>query len=187
MKMVNDTLAQLKGANNVNDTITGKGAFSKAGFNDMVSAMVNDTSFKVPTYDKDGNKSGEMSVSELIRADLAKTIDNAKYPQKSEASVLNQVEIATKGLSEAIPVLVNEWIKTGRKFDLPTQPLYNGSVYLADVKGGVKTGDIRDMKTQEVTGSYEITSKDSIKVTTKSPVPDHLQTKVRKDKNGKTV
>lgn len=187
MKMVNDTMAALKGDGNINETITGKGAFSKSLFQDHVSAMINDTTFKVPTYDKDGNKSGEMSVSELIRADLAKTVDNAKYPQKSEATVLNQVEIASKGLAEAIPVIVNEWIKSGRKFDLPVQPLYAGSVYLSDVPAGKKTGDIRDMKTQEITGSYEITSKDSIKVSTKSPIPEHLQVKVKKDKNGKII
>ena len=185
--MVNDVMTALKGEKNVNETITGKGAFSKALFQDHVSAMVNDTSFKVPTYDKNGQKCGEMSVSDLIRADLAKTVDNAKYPQKTEASVLNNVEIASKGLAEAIPTIVNEWIKAGRKFDLPAQPMYAGSVYLSDVKGGVKTGDIRDMTTHEVTGSYEITSKDSIKVNTKSPVPDYLQTKVKKDKNGKII
>jgi len=186
-KSVEEIMKDLKGSDKVEDTITGKGAFSKSGFGDMVSAIVNDTSFKVPTYDKDGNKNGEMSVSELLRADLAKTVDNAKYPQKSESSVLGQVEICTKGLTEAIPVIVNEWIKTGRKFDLPVQPKYNGSVYLTDVPANTKTGDIRDMKTNEKVGTYEATYKDSIKVTTKSPVPSHLTTKVTKDLKGNII
>lgn len=187
MKTVNEVMSALKGTGKEAETLTGKGAYSKAGFSDMVSAMVNDTTFKVPTYDKDGNKSGEMSISDMIRADLAKTVETAKYPQKSEASVLNQVDISTKGLAEAIPVIVNEWIKSGRKFDLPVQPEYNGSVYLSDVKGGTKEVAIRDPKTQEPMGTCTITSKDSIKVTTKSPVPAHLQTKVRKDTSGKVV
>lgn len=186
-KSVDEIMKELKGSDKVDDTITGKGAFSKSGFGDLVSAMVNDTSFKVPTYGKDGQKTGEMSVSELLRADLAKTVDNAKYPQKSEASVLNQVEISTKGLTEAIPVIIEEWIKTGRKFDLPAQPKFNGSVYLTDVKASTKTGDIRDMKTNEKIGTYEAKYDDSIKVTTKSPVPAHLTKKVTKDLKGNII
>ena len=52
------------------------------------------------------NETGTVNVSELIRNDLKKTIDNAKYPQKSEAGVLDSTEIVTKGLSEAIPYIV---------------------------------------------------------------------------------
>ncbi len=187
MKMVKEVMSNLKGEKQINDTLTGKGAFSKAGFGDMVNAMVNDTSFTIPTYDKNGEKTGSVSVSELIRSDLAKTVEAAKYPQKSESSVLQQTDICTKGLSEAIPYIVEEWMKTGRKLDLPAQPSFVGSVYLAPVKGTVKEVAIRDPKTQQSMGTCTITSKDSVKVAAKSPVPAHLQTKVRKDPSGKIV
>ena len=186
-KTVNEVLASLKGTGKENDTLTGQGSFSKAGFSDLVTAMINDTSFSIPTYDKDGKVSGSIKPSELARADIAKTVDNAKYPQKSEAAVLNQAEIECKGIASIIPYAVEEYIKTGRKFDLPVQPEFNGSVYLTPVKGTVKEVSIRDPKTQEPMGTCTITSKDSIKVATKSPVPAHLQTKVRKDPSGKIV
>ena len=167
--------------------MTGKGAFSKTGFADTVNALVNDTTFKVKTYGKNGEVTGEVSISELIRNDLKKTLANAKYPQKSEAGVLDTTDICTTGLAEAIPYIVMEQMKCGKKFDLPAQSNVAGSIYLADVAGKVKNVQIRDPKTQENLGTAVITTKDSVQIRAKSPVPAHLQTKVRKDVNGKVV
>lgn len=187
MKTVNETLGKIKGEGKLDEVMTGKGAFSKAGFSDTVNALVNDTTFKVKTFSKDGNVSGEVSISDMIRDDLKKTLANAKYPQKSEAAVLDTVDICTKGLAEAIPYIVMEQMKCGKKFDLPTQANVGGSIYLADVPGKVKTVQIRDPKTQQNLGSAVITTKDSVQIRAKSPVPAHLQTKIRKDPNGKVI
>jgi len=187
MKTVKDTLGKIKGEGKLNDVMTGKGAFSKAGFADTVNALANDTTFKIKTFGKDGKVSGEVSISELIRNDMKKTLANAKYPQKSEAAVLDTSDICTAGLSEAIPYIVMEQLKCGKKFDLPAQANVTGSIYLTDVPGKVKTVQVRDPKTQENLGTATITYKDSVQVRAKSPVPKHLQTKVRKDKNGNIV
>lgn len=187
MKTVKETLGKIKGEDRINDVMTGKGSFSKAGFADTVNALANDTSFKVKTYGKDGKPNGEVSISELIRQDMKKTLEKAKYPQKSEASVLDTAEICTAGLAEAIPHIVMEQMKCGKKFDLPTQPKVTGSVYLAPVSGKTKTIQVRDPKTQQNLGTAVITTKDSVQIRAKSPVPDHLQTKVRKDANGKVI
>jgi len=187
MKTVKDTLGKIKGEDKLNDVMTGKGAFSKAGFADTVNALVNDTTFKIKTFDKNGQVNGEVSISELIRNDVKKTLNNAKYPQKSEVGVLDNSDICTAGLAEAIPYIVMEQMKCGKKFDLPAQANVVGSVYLQNVPGKVKTVQVRDPKTQENLGTTTITYKDSIAVRTKSPVPNHLQTKVRKDKNGNIV
>lgn len=187
MKTVNEVLGKVKGDDKVTAIVTGKGAFSQQGFADTVSALANDTSFKIPTYGKDGQKTGEVSVSEMIRSDLKKTLEKAKYPQKSEAGVLDTTEVCTSGLAKAIPFIVMEQLKSGKKFDLPTQPTVQGSVYLAPVAGKTKTVKVRDPKTQEDLGTAVITSKDSVQIRAKSPVPDHLQTKVRKDANGKVI
>lgn len=187
-KMVNEVLEKMKGTDKVSEIITGKGSFSKAGFNDLVGAMANDTTFKVKTYDgKTGTETGEVSISELIRSDLKKTLDKANYPQKSEAGILDTCEIVTNGLSEAIPQIVMQQIAAGKKFDLPAQPQVVGSIYLADVPGKVKTSQIRDPKTQQDLGTVTTTSKDSIQIRAKSPCPAHLQTKVRKDPAGNVV
>lgn len=187
MKTVNETLGKIKGEGNLNEVMTGKGAFSKSGFSDVVNALVNDTTFKIPTFGKDGKKNGEVSISELIRNDIKTTLSNAKYPQKSEAAVLDASDICTKGLAEAIPYIVMEQMKCGKKFDLPAQTNCVGSIYLNEVPGKVKTVNTRDIKTGANTGTATITYKDSIQVRAKSPVPAHLQTKVRKDVNGKVI
>lgn len=187
MKTVNETLGKIKGEGKLDDVMTGKGAFSKAGFSDTVNALVNDTTFKVKTFGKDGQVNGEVSISDLIRDDLKKTLANAKYPQKSEAAVLDTTEICTKGLAEAIPYIVMEQMKCGKKFDLPVQANVGGSIYLANVPGKVKEVQIRDPKTQQNLGTATITTKDSVQIRAKSPVPAHLQTKVRKDANGKVI
>lgn len=187
MKTVKETLGKIKGEDKLNDVMTGKGAFSKTSFADTVNALVNDTTFKVKTFDKNGQVNGEVNISELIRNDVKKTLANAKYPQKSEMAVFDSSDICTTGLAEAIPYIVMEQMKAGKKFDLPAQANVAGSIYLADVPGKVKTVAVRDPKTQENLGTATITYKDSVKIAAKSPVPKHLQTKVRKDKNGNEV
>lgn len=187
MKVVNEVLEKMKGKDKVNDILTGKGAFSKIGFSDVVSAMANDTTFNVTTFGKDGKPNGTVNISDMIRSDLKKTLEKAKYPQKSEAGVLDTCEIVTTGLAEAIPYIVEEQLKCGKKFDLPQQPTFGGSVYLGDVKGKTKEVQVRDPKTQQNLGTCTITTKDSVQVKTKSPVPTFLQTKVRKDVNGKVI
>ena len=186
-KTVNDVMTKVKGTDKVDEILAGKGSFSRSGFDDLVNAFVNDSSYKVKTYGKDGSVTGEVSISELIRDDLKKTVAKAGYPGKTEASILDSCEIATKGLAEAIPQIVMQQIGTGKKFDLPTQEKVQGSIYLQNVPGKVKDTTIRDPKTQEVLGTVTTTSKDSMMIRTKSPVPSHLQTKVRKDVNGKVV
>ena len=137
---VSEVLGKLKGEKNVDKTIVGKGSFSRTGFADLTTALVNDTG-----------------------------------------------EIKATGLAEAIPHIVLAQIQSGRKFDLPTQTDMVGSIYLAKNPGKTKTVQVRDIKTKETLGTTTITSKDSIQVRAKSPVPKNLQTKVRRDLNGKVV
>lgn len=186
-KMVNEVLSTVKGENKVNDILTGKGSFSQQGFADTVSAFANDTTFKVKTFGKDGKQTGEVNISELLRQDFKKTLEKAKYPQKSEAGVIDAAEMVTSGLAKAIPYLVMEQIKCGKKFDLPTQSNVGGSIYLNPVAAKVKTTQVRDPKTQQNLGSVTVTSQDSIQIRAKSPVPNHLQIKVRKDPSGKVI
>ena len=187
MQLVTETIGKVKGEDKLHDVITGKGAFSKTGFQDTVSALVNDTTFGVKTYGKDGKETGTVNISELIRADLKKTVAKAGYPQKSEAGVLDTCEIVTTGLAEAIPQIVMEQLKQGKKFDLPAAPGVAGSIYLAKVPAKEKIVQVRDPKTQENLGTAEIKCQDSVQIRAKSPVPAYLQTKVRKDASGKVI
>lgn len=186
MKLANEVLGKIKGEDNVMSTITGKGSFSKQGFGEITSALINDTTFKVKSIDKSG-QTIETSISDLIRNDLKKTIANAKYPQKSEAGVLDTCEISTAGLAEAIPFIVTEQLRCGKKFDLPSQQDMVGSIYLSPNPGKTKTMQVRDIKTKEDLGTTTITTQDSVQIRAKSPVPKHLQVKVRKDTSGKIV
>lgn len=188
MKTVTDVLGKIKGEDKINEIMTGKGLFSKQGFGDTVNALVNDTTFKISTYDRNGNVTGQVNISEMIRNDLKATIEKAKYPQKSEAGVLDSTEIVTKGLAEAIPYIVNEQIMAGRKFELPQQATFNGAIYLASVPGKTKVSDVRDIKTKEKVGTVTTVTKDSVQVKTKSPVPAScIVSKTRKDLNGKVI
>jgi ABC-type antimicrobial peptide transport system permease subunit len=187
MKNVTDVLTQIKGEGNVDKTLTGKGAFSSPAFSSFVNALANDKGFKVKSFDKSTGKEKETNISELMVADAKKTIENAKFPQKSEIGVLNTTEIATNGLAQAIPSIVTEWLRTGKKFPLVDQKDFGGSINLMPVVAKIKTMDVRDMKTQEKVGTVTVTTKDSVQVRAKSPVPAHLQTKVRKDLNGNVI
>ena len=55
MKTVEEILGKVKGEKNVTATLTGKGSFSKQGFGELTSALVNDTTFKVKSLAKDGS------------------------------------------------------------------------------------------------------------------------------------
>jgi len=186
MKTVNEVLTKIKGAGNVGKTLTGKGSFSRDGFKSLTTALVNDTKHKVVTQGKDG-KPVSINLSELIRADLKRTAKNAGYPQPSEAAVYDTCEIVATGLAEAIPHIVSAQIQCGKKFTIPSTDKFIGDIYLAPVKGKTKVVPVRDFKTKEDMGTTTITTKDSIQVRSKSPVPAHLQTKVRKDRTGKVI
>lgn len=187
MKTVNEVLSAAKGEGHENEIVTGKGSFSKSGFGDLVSSLANDTTYRITTYDKDGKETGDLSISELIRGDIKKTLAEAKYPQQSEAAVLDTCNICTSGLAQAIPQIVMEQISCGKKFDLPTKPDVNGSIYLADVPAGTKTSAIRDIKTQEPLGSVTTTNEAYIAVKAKSPAPESKVTRTRTDVNGNPV
>lgn len=186
-KMVNEVLGKIKGEDKINDIITGKGNFSKQGFADTVSALANDTTFKIKTFDRNGKDTGTVCLSELFRNDIKKTIEKAGYPQKSEAGVLDTTEIVTSGIASAIPYIVMEQIKCGKKFDLPNTEKSVGSIFLKDVPGKVKESNIRDPHTQKNIGSVTTTSKDNVQIRAKSSIPKYLQRKVRKDVDGKIV
>lgn len=188
MKTVNEVLEKTKGADKITEICTGKGPFSASGFGDLVSSLANDSTFKVKTFDKDGKPNGEVNISELIRSDIKKTVEKAKYPQKSEAGVFDSSEIVTTGIAKAIPYIVMQQVASGKKFDLPTQPNVQGSVYLADVKGGTKVSKVRDIKTQEDLGTSTTVTRDYIQVKAQSPAPAScIVSKVRKDPSGKVI
>jgi hypothetical protein len=186
-KSVIDVLADLKGKDKVNTPLTGKGPFSAPGFSAYVAAMANDKTYKVPIYNKSTGKTEPTSVHELFVQDAKKTAANAGYPQKAEAGVYNDSEIATNGISQAIKILADGWLETGRKFPLLDKPNRSGYVYLQPVKGGVKESKIRDMKSGQPIGTTTTTTKDHVAVRAKSQVPAALTSKVRKDLNGKVV
>jgi hypothetical protein len=186
MKTVKEVLTEMKGADNVTKTLTGKGSFSQAGFSKFVHAMANDTSYQVPSRDKNG-QTISTNISELLREDIKRSIINAKYPQKSEIDTVKTSEIATNGLAESMGHIVLEYMKTGRKFQLPPQNDMNGEIYLNPVPAGSRNHKIKIVKTGEDDGSTLISHKDYIQVRAKSSAPKHLVTKVRKDKNGNIV
>lgn len=179
MKTVREVYGRLKGDNNLGRTLTGKGAFSSAGFGDLVNALANDTTFKIPTYDKDGKKDGEVCIADMIRADVKATIERAHCPQKSELGVIDSAEIVTRNTAQAIPYIIMEQLRTGRKFELPRGENVEGAIYLSDVPKSTKTVAIRDPKTQQNLGSVVIETDDYVQVRAKSKAPAHLQKKVR--------
>lgn len=187
MKMAKDVLGKIKGEDKVNDILTGKGSFSKSTFSDLVNTMANDTTYKIPTYDKAGKQVGEVCLSDLIRQDLKKTLEKANYPQRPEAAILDTCEIYTAGLAEAIPQIVMQQLACGKKMDLPQQERGGGSIYLTEVPSRTKTSNVRDPKTQENLGTVTATNEPYIAVKAKSTAPAHLVTKVRKDKDGNVI
>ena len=181
-----DVLGHLKGGGKENETITGKKSFSHSGFQQFVNALVNDPSHKVTHYDKDQNPV-TTNIRERVVSDLKQSIQNAGYPQKSEMSIVNNSEIATKNLATIIPSIVMEYMKTGRKFPLPRQENSSGEIYLHNVNGKTRTVPVRDMKTGKPLGTSTIETQAYVQVRVKSPPPKHLVTKTRKDVNGNIV
>lgn len=184
-KPVKEVLANLKN-DNVDSILTSKSAFNKNAFNSFVKSLANDNDHVVTIFDKNNEK--QVSVAELLRNDVKKSAENAKYPQKSEAAVYDTSEIATDGLAEAASIIATEWLKTGRKLPLSPQKEFNATLFLKQIPGAVKESQIRDFKTNQVKpGKVVTTTKDSFRVAVKSPIPSHLKSKVTLDENGNEV
>lgn len=186
MKSVNEVLTKLKGEGNVDKTVCGKGAFSKAAFTEITNALVNDSTFKLPVMDKHGNVT-EVNLSEMYRAELKKNIAAAGYPQKPEIDVVDSININTNALADIIPHVLDMYVACGKKFEFPNHEDRISSIYLVDVKGKTKDTTVRDMKTGDVIGTTTTTTKDHVQMRVKSQVPKKLVHKVRKDLNGNVV
>lgn len=186
MKLANEVLDSIKGAGKAKTTLTGKGAFSQAGYAAVTKALANDTTFTVPVREKDG-KTTQVNISQLVRDDAKKTNLNAGSPQKSENKVFETSPIETNGWARAMLLILREYLKAGRKVEIPADDKFNGALYLAPVAGKTKTVQVRDIKTKEELGTTTIVSQDSIQIRAQSRVPKHLQTKTRRDKDGKVV
>ena len=178
MKLVNDVMTSLKGEGKEKDVLVGKGAFSTAGFGSLVNALANDSTYKVPVF-KDGKKVDDVSISELFRSDLKKSVKTAGYPQKSEEAVFDSSEISTAGIATALPYILREWVQTGRKLELPNGKNMVGSIYLREVPASSRTVEVRDPKTQEKLGHVTIENDKYVQLMAKSPTPAHLQKKTR--------
>lgn len=180
MKTVDEVLKEIKGEGNEQQTLTGKNPFNQSSFDSLVHALVNDTSYKVPQYDpKTGEKVGEINISEKIREDLKKTLDNAKYPQKSEANVLDSCEITTRGLSQSFFEILGQQLDTGKKTPLPPRPDMTAALYIADVPASERTIPIRDPQTQKDLGTADITTEAYKQLRAQSPAPEHKKTTKR--------
>lgn len=186
MKSVKEVVVKYKGELDPNATLAGKGAYSKAGFSELVNALMNDTSFEIPVMDKSG-KSTNINLSEMYREELKKNIASAGCPQKPELNVVDSSHIHTNALAEIIPHAVDMYISCGKKFDFPLHSDRISSIYLTDVPGKVKNTAIRDMKTGEVLGSTTTTTQDHVQMRVKSQVPKDRINKVRKDMSGNVV
>jgi hypothetical protein len=186
MKLVNDIIVKYKGKDKVNETKCGKSAFSKQGFDELFHAVVNDTTYKVTTIDKEG-KEIQKNLSTPVRESVKKSFANGKYPQKSEISVFDTSEINTTDWVEAFKEAMDIWMGFGRKFDLPSKKDRNGSIYFTKIPPKEKTMNIHDINSKENLGTTTITTEEYIQIRAKSPVPKHLQKKVRRDKTGKIV
>ena len=186
MKTVNEILTKLKGAGKENTTITGKGAFSAAGWNGYFNALANDKTFKVTKYNKDGTTTA-ISISDAIREDFKKTAKNANFPGPTEIDKYDTCDIVTTGTAKIIGDAIVGYMETGRKFDFPPNPNMNASIYLATIPPGTKTTAVRHPQTKEDLGTSTTTNKEYIRMKAKSTVPPSKQTKVRKDTKGNII
>lgn len=183
MKLVNEVLAKIKGAENVNKILASKKRANSIDTKHLVSALANDKTYKIDNFKTEE----EVNISELLRSDLKKTIQKAQFPQKDEISVIDNVEICTDGLTKAIPYFVLEQLKTGRMFELPKQNQLDATLYLKSIPGGSKEVNIRNVQTGKSIGTVNVITKDSFQLRAKSPVPAHLKRRVYKDPNGKPM
>lgn len=183
MKTVNEILAKIKGTENVDKILAIKKRANSIDTKALTNALANDKTYKIDNFKTEE----EVNISELLRSDIKKTLEKAKYPQKNESSVIDDVEICTDGLTKAIPYFILEYLKTGRTFDLPADEKLNASIFLKEIPANTKTVKYRNVQNGKQLGNVTIISKDSFQLRAKSPVPKHLQRKVFKDMDGKKI
>lgn len=183
MKTVNEIFAKIKGAENVDKVLAEKKRANSVDTKLLVNALVNDKTYKIDNFKTEE----EVNISELIRNDIKKTLEKAKFPQKNEASVIDDAEICTEGLTKAIPYLVLEHLKTGRTFELPPQEKMKASIYLRAMPARTRQIKIRNVQNGKQIGDVTLVSKDWFQLRAKSPIPKHLQRKVFKGMDGKPL
>ena len=76
MKFVNEILAKIKGAENVDKILALKKRPNVIDVKNLVSALANDKTYKIDNFKTEE----EFNISEALRSDLKKTIQRAQFP-----------------------------------------------------------------------------------------------------------
>lgn len=143
----------------------------------VMKAMMNDKSFVVSVYDKDG-KEEEYCPSKAFRTMCASVMSSAAKIPMAEAEHLMESHEFKRSEAEAMidfsKEYINTYLQTGRKLPLGGRKNSNISIALKHIPGGTRTfpkkvGIDADGKAIYKTGTSYVKPYDSIKVYAPAP------------------
>jgi alpha-L-fucosidase len=130
--------------------------YSFSGSKELLQKVLNDPKYVILRWNPAKKKYDEVRPYKVFRDLIKKTIADCKYPNKSEAELLADVNIKVADeLVELLPELVSVHLNAGMKFRLPTQPDSNGVIYRKKVEAGSKISNVRDIKNNTVSGQVK--------------------------------
>jgi hypothetical protein len=163
----------------------GTARFSKKNFNELLSALVNDTEFATKvavTKNKELVEVKDVFIAKEFRKFLKKQLEKAGVDKADAQAVMDpSFEIDNvDGLYELIATSIYEYIDAHNRFEFLPKEDFRGSIALAQKDKTVKESHVRNPKTGEDMGIWETTTKPYKVLTASSPAPDYLKTRKKK-------
>lgn len=146
--------------------------YSVSGSKELLQKVLNDPKYVIKRWNPAHKEYDLVYPYQVWRNLLKKTIAECKYPNKSEAELLADINIKVADeLVELLPELVAVHLNAGMKFKLPQQPDCNGVIYAKNVEAGSRVSNVRDIKNNTVSGQVKSTwtAHRAVKVSSRRP------------------
>ena len=159
--------------------------FNKKSFNGLLTAIINDPSYSLPTAKVKGGKLADVEAlpaSLNFRKCMKKMVESMGVDKAESAKILtDEFQIKdSDGLYDVVTAAMIEYMDAGNAFDLPTTPEMKCTLKMRDIKGS--TGEPTEAfhpKTRESLGQFKTTKKNHKVVKVSSTCPNFLKTKER--------
>lgn len=162
----------------------GTGRFSKNAFNELVTALVNDTDYaaKVAVVkNKELAEIKDVFVGKDFRKFLKRVLEKAGV-DKADAAVVMEPSFEidnVDGLYELISTSIYEYMDANNKFEFMPRERFRGGISLREKAASETTGPARNPKTGEDLGVWERKTQAHKVLVASSPAPEYLRTRRR--------
>ena len=181
MKTFDEVFNEIKESVTVSKNGKVKKTFSKADYDKLLKAMVNDPSYKATYCSTKGGEvvKKEVEVTKMFRESIKKILINFGVDKQEAEKVVSDYQFTNvDGWYELAAESIYKYMEAGKKYDFPTREDFKGSLSMKEVEESVGTfTSIRKKGDTSPAKEFKIKTKKHKVLEKKSKAPAWLKKK----------